>query len=83
MGTEGLPTGETTDIRQLGQSQEPATNETAAIAASLGATLPDPDLIRLFMEEEDLHVYVLIDNSLSMDFGTPSKLHFAKQVAAE
>jgi uncharacterized protein (DUF58 family) len=38
--------------------------------------------IRLFMEEEDLHVYLLIDNSLSMDFGTPSKLHYAKQVAA-
>src|SRR2546428_4457036 len=38
--------------------------------------------IRLFMEEEDLHFYVLIDNSLSMDFGTPSKLHYAKQVAA-
>src|SRR5437016_13548218 len=34
------------------------------------------------MEEEDLHFYVLIDNSLSMDFGTPSKLHVAKQVAA-
>jgi uncharacterized protein (DUF58 family) len=38
--------------------------------------------IRLFMEEEDLHFYVLIDNSLSMDFGAPSKLHYAKQVAA-
>jgi uncharacterized protein (DUF58 family) len=38
--------------------------------------------IRLFMEEEDLHFYVLIDNSLSMDFGKPSKLHYAKQVAA-
>src|SRR5712691_3391823 len=38
--------------------------------------------IRLFMEEEDLHVYILLDNSLSMDFGTPSKLHVAKQVAA-
>ena len=38
--------------------------------------------IRLFMEEEDLHFYVLIDNSLSMDFGTPTKLHYAKQVAA-
>jgi uncharacterized protein (DUF58 family) len=38
--------------------------------------------IRLFMEEEDLHVYILIDNSLSMDFGTPSKLHYARQVAA-
>ncbi len=42
----------------------------------------DKLFIRLFMEEEDLHVYILIDNSLSMDFGTPSKLHFAKQVAA-
>jgi uncharacterized protein (DUF58 family) len=38
--------------------------------------------IRLFMEEEDLHLYILIDNSLSMDFGTPTKLHYAKQVAA-
>src|SRR5437868_944709 len=34
------------------------------------------------MEEEDLHFYVLIDNSLSMDFGTPTKLHYAKQIAA-
>jgi uncharacterized protein (DUF58 family) len=38
--------------------------------------------IRLFMEEEDLHFYVLLDNSLSMDFGNPTKLRFAKQVAA-
>jgi uncharacterized protein (DUF58 family) len=38
--------------------------------------------IRLFMEEEDLHFYILLDNSLSMDFGTPSKLHYAKQIAA-
>jgi uncharacterized protein (DUF58 family) len=38
--------------------------------------------IRLFMEEEDLHFYVLLDNSLSMDFGTPTKLHYARQVAA-
>src|SRR5947209_8886254 len=38
--------------------------------------------IRLFMEEEDLHVYLLVDNSLSMNFGTPTKLHYARQVAA-
>jgi uncharacterized protein (DUF58 family) len=38
--------------------------------------------IRLFQEEEDLHFYVLIDNSLSMDFGSPSKLHCARQIAA-
>jgi uncharacterized protein (DUF58 family) len=42
----------------------------------------DKVFIRLFMEEEDLHVYLLIDNSLSMDFGNPTKLHFAKQIAA-
>src|SRR5436309_8550151 len=38
--------------------------------------------IRLFQEEEDLHFYLLIDNSLSMDFGTPTKLRYACQVAA-
>jgi uncharacterized protein (DUF58 family) len=38
--------------------------------------------IRLFMEEEDLHVYLLLDNSLSMDFGMPTKLRYAKQLAA-
>jgi uncharacterized protein (DUF58 family) len=38
--------------------------------------------IRLYQEEEDLHFYVLLDNSLSMDFGTPSKLFLAKQLAA-
>src|SRR5262249_16617729 len=42
----------------------------------------DKLFIRLFMEEEDLHFYVLIDNSLSMDFGNPTKLLYAKQVAA-
>jgi uncharacterized protein (DUF58 family) len=42
----------------------------------------DKLFLRLFMEEEDLHVYILIDNSLSMDFGLPTKLHYAKQVAA-
>src|SRR5580693_4948574 len=38
--------------------------------------------LRLYMEEEDLHFYVLLDNSLSMDFGSPTKLHYAKQIAA-
>jgi uncharacterized protein (DUF58 family) len=42
----------------------------------------DKLFIRLFMEEEDLHVYILVDNSLSMDFGSPTKLHYAKQIAA-
>lgn len=38
--------------------------------------------LRLFMEEEDLHFYLLVDRSRSMDFGTPTKLHYARQVAA-
>src|SRR3954469_8174454 len=42
----------------------------------------DKLFLRLYQEEEDLHVYLLVDNSLSMDFGTPSKLRFAAQVAA-
>jgi len=38
--------------------------------------------LKLFMEEEDLHFYALIDASRSMDFGTPSKLQYAKELAA-
>ncbi len=38
--------------------------------------------LKLFLEEEDLHVHTLIDVSRSMDFGTPTKLRYAKQVAA-
>ena len=38
--------------------------------------------LKLFLEEEDLHLYVLIDDSLSMEYGTPTKLHVAKQMAA-
>jgi uncharacterized protein (DUF58 family) len=38
--------------------------------------------LRLFMEEEDLNVHLLIDTSRSMEFGSPAKLRYAKQVAA-
>lgn len=38
--------------------------------------------LKLFMEEEDLHFYALIDASTSMDFGDPTKLYYAKQLAA-
>lgn len=38
--------------------------------------------MKLFVEEEDLHVYVLIDASRSMAFGSPSKLLYAKRTAA-
>ena len=38
--------------------------------------------LKLFQEEEDLHFYALIDASGSMDFGEPTKLDYAKQIAA-
>ncbi len=42
----------------------------------------DKLFLKLFLEEEDLHVSILLDTSLSMDFGDPTKLHYGKQVAA-
>ena len=38
--------------------------------------------IKLFEEEEDLHFHLLIDCSRSMEFGDPTKLRHAKQIAA-
>jgi uncharacterized protein (DUF58 family) len=38
--------------------------------------------LKLFLEEEDLHFYALIDSSASMEFGEPTKLQYAKQLAA-
>lgn len=38
--------------------------------------------LKLFVEKEDLHVYVLLDASRSMEFGNPSKLLYAKRIAA-
>ncbi len=38
--------------------------------------------LKLFLEEEDLHFYALIDASASMDFGEPTKFFFARQLAA-
>jgi uncharacterized protein (DUF58 family) len=38
--------------------------------------------LKLFLEEEDLHFYTLIDASASMSFGEPTKLQFSKQLAA-
>ena len=42
----------------------------------------DQLFLKLFQEEEDLHVHVLVDASASMGFGTPTKLHLACQTAA-
>ncbi|WP_246109539.1 DUF58 domain-containing protein [Roseimaritima multifibrata] len=42
----------------------------------------DQLFLKMFLEEEDLHFYALIDASESMNFGDPTKLHVAKQLAA-
>ncbi len=42
----------------------------------------DKLFLKLFLEEEDLHFYALVDCSSSMNFGDPTKLHYAKQLAA-
>lgn len=39
-------------------------------------------LVRLFEEEEDLHVYLLLDASASMATGAPPKFDYARQVVA-
>ncbi len=38
--------------------------------------------LKLFLEEEDLHVSILLDTSKSMDWGQPKKGLYAKRVAA-
>jgi uncharacterized protein (DUF58 family) len=42
----------------------------------------DKLIVKLFLEEEDLHFYLLLDASRSMEFGQPSKLQYARQLAA-
>lgn len=42
----------------------------------------DKLIVKLFLEEEDLHFYTLIDASMSMDFGSPTKLEYAKRLSA-
>jgi uncharacterized protein (DUF58 family) len=42
----------------------------------------DKLLLRLFEEEEDLSIYMLLDCSRSMQIGDPIKLHYAMQVVA-
>jgi uncharacterized protein (DUF58 family) len=38
--------------------------------------------LKLFVDERDLAVHLLLDSSGSMDFGRPSKLHYALRLAA-
>src|SRR6059036_3924147 len=42
----------------------------------------DKLFLKLFLEEEDLALYVLLDVSKSCDYGTPDKALYIKQVAA-
>lgn len=74
--------------RRRGQSVEFADfrnyvpgDDTRFIDWNLYARL-DRLFLKLFMEEEDLHFYALVDASSSMEFGDPTKFHFAKQLAA-
>src|SRR5438270_2310293 len=42
----------------------------------------DKLFLKLFLEEEDLSLYVLLDVSKSCDFGNPNKAQYMKKVAA-
>src|SRR6059058_1475464 len=42
----------------------------------------DQLMLKRFQEEEDLHVYFLLDCSRSMAFGSPPKFNLARQVTA-
>jgi uncharacterized protein (DUF58 family) len=42
----------------------------------------DRMFIKLFLEEEDLSLHIIVDCSLSMDTGNPSKFIFAQKLAA-
>lgn len=42
----------------------------------------DQLFLKLFEEEEDLYIYLLLDCSASMDFGMPYKFHYARRLAA-
>ena len=38
--------------------------------------------LKLFLEEEDLHVHILLDASRSMDYGQPTKFDYARKLTA-
>jgi uncharacterized protein (DUF58 family) len=39
-------------------------------------------ILKLFEEEEDLPIYIFVDSSQSMNYGQPTKLDYARRVAA-
>jgi len=42
----------------------------------------DKLLLKTFVDEENIYIHILLDASRSMNFGTPSKLKYGKQIAA-
>jgi uncharacterized protein (DUF58 family) len=38
--------------------------------------------LKTFVEEENIYIHILLDNSVSMDFGEPTKLEYGKRIAA-
>ena len=42
----------------------------------------DKLLLKTFVEEENIYIHILLDSSVSMTFGTPSKLEYGKRIAA-
>lgn len=42
----------------------------------------DKLFLKLFLEEEDLSLYIIVDASASMDYGEPQKFAYARQLAA-
>ena len=42
----------------------------------------DKLLLRLYEEEEDLPIYIFIDSSRSMNYGSPRKIDYARKIAA-
>ncbi len=42
----------------------------------------DKLFLKTFVEEENIYIHILLDVSVSMTFGTPSKLEYGKRIAA-
>ena len=74
--------------KRRGQSVEFADYRNYAVGDDLrfidwnGYARLDRLFLKLFMEEEDLSLYILVDTSKSTDFGEPNKATYFKQVAA-
>src|SRR5262249_43300488 len=68
-------------IEFAGHREDTPGDDFRYLDGTLSARL-DELLLKRFQEEEDLHVYLLLDCSRSMAFGTPPKFDFARRVTA-